>query len=124
MIYKRHANRQVRVAPGYEDDVLGTIRPLSMSCREGVLLLDEELASNDPDADECCGWLDNRHEVFVVAIPGCRGRKLVVSIDHGSGLPPPATLHGVIRTTQGGRTARQLVPMHFGLIDPVWENIK
>ena len=125
-IYTRYVNREVCEPGAFEDEIFEAIMRLSESCRENILRLDAELRENDPDADERCGIYDMRFEVFALAIPGCGGHRLIVSLDHGAGKVPGAMLHGPI--PQGAdRTAccdaaRGLVRKHRGLINPVWES--
>ena len=116
-----HRSREVTVAPRHEEDVLETIRPLSMQCREGVLMVEEELEANDPDIDERCGLLADRFEVYAVRIPGCRGFRLAVSMDLRSGSPPAAALHGAVPARRACDAARRLATRHRDLIDPAWE---
>lgn len=120
-IYNQHADRTVREAPGHEHDLLASIRRLSRACKEGVFLLEEELESNDPDLSERCGLLADRHEVYAIRIPGCRGYRLAVSIDLKSTKPPPVTIHGAIQSQEACAVAGRLATAQLGLINPTWE---
>ena len=88
----------------------------------GVLMLEEELKTNDPDADERCGLLADRYEVFAIRIPGCTTHRLAASIDFKSGQPaPPVMLHGVFRAQSACVQARRHAEQHRDLINPTWE---
>lgn len=109
------------MAEGHDTAVLDSIRSLSMVCKEGVFLLEEELGSNDPDLDERCGLLAGRHEVYALRIPGCRGQRLAVSIDLAASDPSPATLHGAVPARDACASARRLATQQLAPLNPTWE---
>lgn len=120
-IYRQYQNRRVDAPDGYVDDLLDSIRQLSVTCQQNVLMLEEELVINDPYLSERCGLLDDRFEVFAMTIPKCRGYMFAVSIDLKEKSPPPAMMHGVISSTGKCDTAKRLTMRHRKLVNPTWE---
>lgn len=119
--YNQHTNRSVKEAHGHEYEILASIRRLSMTCKQGIFLLEEELESKDPDLDERCGLLGDQYEVYSIKIPGCRGYRLAASIDLKSTKPPPVTIHGAIPSREACSIARRMVTSQLGLLNPSWE---
>jgi hypothetical protein len=114
--------RSVAAASGSEAALLKEIGELGTECIDGIDFLLEELERQEPDPDERCGIFDLRHEVYALAVPGCRSRKLAVSIDRAVAAPQPCTVHGVV--TAGGnacRNAARRASDQLGLINPAWE---
>lgn len=105
------------------------VSALPERCQLGVIMITEELSSNDPDIDvERCGLLADQHEVFALVIPSrprviptCKNHRLAVSIDLKSGPPPVATIHGIVPTQDAAEAARRLVTRHLSLVNPTWE---
>lgn len=122
-IYKRYEDRAIRLPSGEmrAKAVIDSIRRLTMACKENVLMLEEELKSNDPDPQERCGLLDNRFEVYAVAIPQCSRAKLALSIDFGDGNPPSVMLHGAVGAANACAAASRLAISHRDLMNPTWE---
>ena len=128
-IYNRHEDRPVIEAPGYKDEVFEAVSALPERCQLGVIMITEELRSNDPDAKtERCGLLADQHEVFAIVIPSrprvrptCRNYRLAVSIDLKSGPPPVATIHGIVPSRNAARAAQRLVTKQLHLVNPTWE---
>ena len=128
-IYHRHVDRPVIEAPGYEDEVFEAVSALPERCQLGVIMITEELSSNDPDADvERCGLLADQYEVFAMVIPSqprirptCRNHRLAVSIDLKSGSPPVATIHGIVPRRGASEASRRLVTKQLRLVNPTWE---
>ncbi|MBA5779066.1 hypothetical protein H2509_18205 [Stappia sp. F7233] len=122
-IYKKYEDRAIHLP--FDDEraqtVIDSIRRLTMACKENVLMLEEELKSNDPDLDERCGLLDNRFEVYAVAIPQCPRAKLALSIDFGDGSPPSVMLHGAVGAANACAAACRLAIWHRNLMNPTWE---
>lgn len=115
------AERRVLPTPDHEDEVLATIRPLSMACKENILMVAEELARADPEISERCGLLADRYEVYALSVPSCGPMRLVVSLDFGEQVHPSAMIHGTVPRAQACAKARRLVIRHRSLIDPSWE---
>ncbi len=124
-----HVDRTVVEALGYEDEVYASVSALSERCQLGVIMIVEELKSNDPDVeDERCGLLADRHEVYAIVIPErptlfsrCKNHRLAVSIDLKSGPPPTAIVHGVVPLQDACEASRRLATRHLGLVNPTWE---
>jgi len=120
-IYRKHKDRLVTAPEGFLDALLDSIRALSDTCKENVLMLEEELVFNDPYLSERCGLVADRFEVFALTIPSCRGFALAVSIDLKSQTPPPAMLHGAVATTGKCNHAMRLTIRHRKLVNPTRE---
>lgn len=120
-IYRKHKDRLVIAPPGFETELIDSIRRLSDTCKENVLMLEEELGFNDPYLSERCGLVADRYEVFAITIPSCRGFALVVSSDLKSATPPPVMLHGAITTTGKCNNAMRLTIRHRKLVNPTRE---
>jgi hypothetical protein len=120
-IYRQYQNRRVIAPNGFVDDLLDSIRQLSNTCKENVLMLEEELVFNDPYLTERCGLLADRFEVFAMTIPSCRGHAFVVSIDLKGENPPPVMMHGVLSSVGKCDHARRLTIRHRKLVNPLWE---
>lgn len=120
-IYQRYQSRRVIAPDGFVDDLLDGIRQLSDTCKENVLMLEEELVFNDPYLTERCGLLADRFEVFAMTIPSCRRHAFIVSIDLKGENPPPAMMHGVLSSVGKCDHARRLTIRHRKLVNPLWE---
>jgi hypothetical protein len=119
------AERRVAPPEGFAEEVFDTIRPLSLNCREGAVLVAEGLRRAGADADERCGLLADRHEVFALRIPRCAGRRLAASFDLGARPgPAPVTIHGAVPARGACAAARRLATRHLRLTNPVWEGQK
>lgn len=115
-------SREVEPVPEFHDEVLESFKKPTSKCVAGADFLIEELEEQDPDLNERCGLLDNRHEVYALSVPECRGNVLIVSLDTSKKRPWPCTLHGLIsRRGRPCEIGRQLATTHFNLIDPSWE---
>lgn len=78
--------------------MLAELVEASVDCVDGVDLLLEELETADPAAEERCGLLDGRHEVYTLRIPRYARMRLAVSIDRVGDLGP-VTVHGLVPST-------------------------
>ncbi|WP_143526115.1 hypothetical protein [Roseivivax lentus] len=114
--------RKVAPLPAYHDAVLDEFRALSRPCVAGAEFLLEELESADPDPDERCGLLEDRYEIYTLAIPGCRGTALALALDTARRPPWPCLLLGLMsRRGDLCEAARRRATQHLSLIDPSWE---
>lgn len=98
-IYRRYERRTILYPdPPWLAQLQDSVRALRrQQDKLGVLMLEEELKFNDPDADDKCGVVGRRYKVFAMTIPDCKTHRLGVSIDFKSGaLAPPVMLHGVV----------------------------
>jgi len=73
--------------------VLAELVAASVECVDGVDLLLEELEAADPPAEDRCGLLDLRHEVYALRIPRYARMRLAVSIDRAPGGVAERHLH-------------------------------
>ncbi|WP_298842273.1 hypothetical protein [uncultured Roseobacter sp.] len=103
------------------DDLVQSIRHLSIPCRENILMLEKEFRSNDPDASERCGRLAGGYVVCAVMIPECRGHKLAVSLDLAASGPPVLMIHGAVAAKGACDAARDLTIRHRNLDVTEWE---
>jgi hypothetical protein len=116
------APRRVAPVPEVEAAVLADLAAASVDCLDGVDMLLEELETADPSADERCGLLDGRHEVYVLRIPRCARMRLAISIDRARGGFGPVAVHGLVPSTARPCDAsRMLAERHLRLIAPAWE---
>lgn len=116
------ARRRVAPVPEFEEAVLAELAAASVDCVDGVDLLLEELETGEPSADERCGLLDGRHEVYALRIPRYARMRFAVSIDRTRGAFGPATVHGLVSSTaRPCEASRALAERHLRLIAPVWE---
>lgn len=114
--------RTVGPATGFEEEVLKDFLSPSTRCVAGADLLLEELEKFDPDLDERCGLLADRHEVYALNVTRCRHLALVVSLDIVVPRPWPCTVHGLLpRSGLPCETGRQKAERHFNLTNPSWE---
>lgn len=114
--------RKVAPVPAQYEAVLDEFRALSPRCVAGADFLLEELESADPDLEERCGLLEDRYEIYTIAIPDCRGSVLAVALDTGRRQPWPCLLLGVLsRRGAVCDAARLRATQHLSLIDPSWE---
>lgn len=117
-------SRTVEPVPEFRDDVLKDFESPSAGCVAGADFLLEELERTDPDLDERCGLLDNRHEVYALRVPNCRGLALVVSFDTSRNRPWPCTLHGLLsRRSRPCEAGRHRAVKHLDLVNPSWEPV-
>lgn len=124
-IYRRYERREIEYpAPPHLEALKDSIRSLPrIEDRLNVLMLEDELKYNDPEADDKCGVIAKRYKVFAMTIPGCKTHRLGVSVDIRSGkLAPPVMLHGVTRAGDGccAEVKRQ-TKLHRGLTPPAKE---
>ena len=114
--------RRVEPVSAFADEVLQDFMKPSTRCVTGAHFLLEELESQDPDLEERCGLLDDRHEVYALIIPRCSHLVLIVSLDTKQRRPWPCTVHGLVRSRKtpcdGGRSR---ATRHFALTNPSWE---
>jgi len=108
----------------FRKEVLDDFRSPSKDCVTGADFLLEELDNEDPDLNERCGLLADRHEVYAVRVPRCPHLVLAVSLDLGERRPWPCTVHGLLPSQNACEAARQRAARHFDLIDPGWEPAK
>ena len=102
--------------------MLAELVAASVECVDGVDLLLEELEAADPPAEDRCGLLDLRHEVYALRIPRYARMRLAVSIDRAPGDLGPVTVHGLVASTaRPCDAARGLAVRHLHLIAPAWE---
>ncbi|MCB2082538.1 MAG: hypothetical protein KDD90_00565 [Sphingomonadaceae bacterium] len=77
---------KVDTLPSRRDGYIAKFRALSKSCATHLRCCIEDFAEVDPEADELCGQLNKRYDVYAVAIPFCPRRWLALAIDTlGSG---------------------------------------
>lgn len=119
--YRPHDDRPVLLPAGREDEVLASIRALSIECKENVLMLEMELRRHDPEAGTRCGVAGSDVEVFAVPIPSCREARLAVSVGYGQGTPPPAMIHGAVPSRGACRQAQRIALRDRGLEGAAWE---
>lgn len=116
------SRRRVAPVPAFEDAVLAEFEAATADCVDGAHMLLEELETQEPDADERCGLLAGRHEIYALRIPLCARMRLAVSIDRGVGAFGPVTVHGLVASTaRPCETGRRLAETHFGLNALAWE---
>lgn len=116
------ARRRVAPVPDAEDAVLADFHAAPDDCLDGAHLLLEELETQEPDLDERCGLLADRHEIYALRIPRCARLRLAVSVDRKAGDFGPVTVHGLVASTARPCDAgRRLAETHFRLIAPAWE---
>ena len=114
--------RPVEPVAAYLAEVLADFDAPSTQCMMGVDLLLEELELSNPDLDERCGLLADRHEVYAIEIPRCAHLMLAVSREIAADIPWPCTVHGLVRTKEHPcEAARRKAERHFELIHPSWE---
>ncbi|MBM9593302.1 hypothetical protein [Roseitranquillus sediminis] len=111
--------RSVTAADGCDEEIYRALKGLSERCQENMIALAEELAQADPEAEERCGMLDGRHEVFALRASGCGRARLLVSVDTRAA-GRPVTIHGIAGTDPCA-AARALVSRHFNLRSAIWE---
>ena len=104
-----------------EDEVLETVRALSLDCLSGVELVLSELALAEPSLEGRCGLLADRFEIFAVRLPGCAAARLAIAVDLGRPERPRIVLAAVPALSRRCETARRLATRHLRLIDPSWE---
>ncbi|WP_375228137.1 hypothetical protein [Roseobacter sp. S98] len=120
-IYKRYQKREIRYPEGFEAELVGGIRHLSIPCRENILMLEKEFRSNDPDTSERCGRLAGGYVVCAVMIPECKAHRLVVSLEVAASGPPPLMIHGAVPADDSCAAARDMVIRHRNLDVTEWE---
>lgn len=117
--------RRIGTVSRFEREILDEFadRAVSKECASGADFRLEELEEQEPDIDERCGLLDNRHEIYALIIPDCSRYALAVSLDIGSVEQPwPCTVHGLVsRGNRPCEQARFRATKHFQLINPSWE---
>lgn len=92
--------RQVRPVEGYKDAVLAQVRDLSADCAADVLFFVELLETEDPDASDDCGELDQAYSLYACRLPDCRDWCLVVTIP-GRDRQGECLIHGLVRAGEG-----------------------
>jgi len=114
--------RRVEPVPAFAAEVLKDFEKPSTRCVTGADFLLEELEQQDPDLEERCGLLADRHEIYALDIPRCAHLVLVVSLDTKKRQPWPCTVHGLHRSHDRPCDAgRSIATRHFALINPSWE---
>lgn len=114
--------RRVEPVPAFADEVLLDFEKPSTRCVTGAHFLLEELESQDPDPEERCGLLADRHEVYALDIPKCAHLVLVVSLDTKQRRPWPCTVHGLVRSADRPcESGRVRATRHLDLTNPSWE---
>ncbi|MCV6594350.1 MAG: hypothetical protein OIF48_15460 [Silicimonas sp.] len=80
--------REVRTVDGADTAFFEDLKALSPDCAASVYFHLETLEGEDPDiaepgdpSCELCGAIALRYEVFSASIPGCRGHRLILTID-------------------------------------------
>lgn len=104
---------------GFEDEVLASVRRLPPRCVENFLMVDLELRRLEPETGRC-GLLDDRFEVYAVAIPQCPAARMVVSFDL-RGKRRPGLQHGAAPARAACDRAFALVERHRRLVNPIRE---
>lgn len=107
---------------GFEDEFRSSWMALSDDCVEALLMILEEMEGDDPDVDERCGLLEDRHEVYARRLPGCASHRLVVSLDLSGAAPHPMALHAAVPSQPTPcAAARSIAARQLKLVNPVWE---
>jgi hypothetical protein len=120
-VYTPYVDRPVEEPEGFEDEIFDRVIAVPARCQENILMLDEELGLRDPELSFRCGLLNDRYELYAIAIPQCPGHRLVVSLDIARPPVPPAMNHGPVPASGACDAARALVTRHRRLINPAWE---
>jgi hypothetical protein len=114
--------REVSPVPRFAEEILREFEEPPAACVAAADFLLEELERHDPDLDERCGLLADRHELYALRMPCCGRHMLIVSLDTARRRPWPCTVHGLlssrVRPCEAGRAR---ATRHLDLIDPSWE---
>lgn len=113
--------RVVETAPSFENEVVESVRALSIDAQQQAVVAYDTLWNGDPPLGCRCGLLDMRYEVFALPIEKNRDVRFVVSIDRNLDERTHVLLHGVLPTQNITDTSGQLVARHRKLINPLWE---
>ena len=114
--------RRVEPVPAFAAEVLKDFEKPSTRCVTGAVFLLEELEQQDPDLEERCGLLADRHEIYALDIPRCAHLRLVVSLDTRQRRPWPCTIHGLVRSADRPcESGRVRATRHLDLTHLSWE---
>lgn len=120
-VYSSYERRRVAPPEGFDDTVAMEIADHDDDVQQEIFMLIEELEDTDPEVDERCGLLAERHEVYAMRVPGHRGKRLALSVDRLPG-SHRVLLHGIVPSHHACATARRLAVRQLRLIDPIWED--
>ena len=123
-IYSSGDGRLLELPEDFEQEVLASVRRLTPACVENFLMLDLELRRLDPETGRC-GLLDDRFEVYAIAVPQCAGRSMVVSLDlrgRRRRSLRPGLQHGAVPAHGACKRALALVERQRRLVNPIRES--
>lgn len=120
-VYSVKRERIVKTAPGFEDEVLNSVRTLTLDAKQNAALAYDTLWLTDPPIVNRCGLLDSRYEVFALDIEGSPEISFVVSIDRSCSSTITILLHGVLPTSNIASTSAQLAARHLSITHRPWE---
>ncbi|MEH6523579.1 hypothetical protein [Sulfitobacter sp.] len=113
--------RVVKTAPGFENEILSSIRPLSLDAKQNASVAYDTLWLIDPPIKSRCGLLDSRYEVFALEIEGSPNILFVVSIDRSDTDTTTILLHGILSALNIIDASGQLAARHLSSTHRPWE---